>query len=108
LLGETVLPMVALVLHDEDRGVRMLAADTLGESKSPVVVVYLLYPLLTGEFPEPLEFESLRSALAAAAGWDDLPEGKRVTTAAEVAASREAWRRWMISDAASPAKIAGI
>ena len=108
-LGEPVLPMVALVLHDEDRQVRMLAAETLGDSGSPVAVVYLLHLVLSGDAADPLEFETLRAALAAATGTDDLPAGKmRVTTADDVAVSREAWRRWMISDASSPPKIAGI
>jgi hypothetical protein len=103
-----LVPILYLALFDPDANVRMLAADKIGELEEPIGLVYLL-PFLEKEFADVAEYQSVRAALTLVTGFSDLPPGvTAVTTAEGVAASREAWRRWYLSDASADIKLRSI
>ena len=107
-LTPSILPLLSYSLYDEEREVRMLAADVIGEMKRPVGIAYLL-PFVRTQGLDLAEFESIRAALSAIAQFRDRPLGQeRVTTEAEAAGIRETWRRWQLSDASTPMKLAAI
>ncbi len=102
------IPLLRLALSDEDADVRMLAAETMGETGQPACVAYLL-PYAATDSLSQVEYEVVRSALARLTGFIDLPPGQAgVSTPAEVAASREAWRRWRLSDDSKDVKLRAI
>lgn len=105
---ERLLPLLSIALDDPSERVRMLAADTIGRMNRAIGFAYL-YPMLSIESLSVAEYQSIRAALSAITGFADLPDGAReVTNAADVAASREAWRRWRLSDASDAVKLAAI
>jgi hypothetical protein len=57
---------------------------------------------------DPAEHEAIRSALSRIVGFEDRPKGSPVLRPEDVDASREAWRRWNLSDASVPAKLAAL
>ncbi len=86
----------------------MLAAEALGETRKPLGLVYLL-PLLRSETTSVFEYQTVREALSKITEFADLPAGATaVRTPEDVAASREAWRRWRLSDASDGVKRAAI
>lgn len=102
------IPILALALRDPDASVRMLAVETLGDLKDPLGIVYLL-PFVESEITDVVEYQNARDALSRLTGHRDLPPGATsVTTAQDVAASRESWRRWYLSDASSAVKLSAI
>jgi len=107
-LSTSVLPLVSLGLYDEDPSVRMLSSETLGEMAQPAGIVYLL-PFVETEGLEVVEYQSVRAALSSLTGFADLPPGTTAVARPEdVAASREAWRRWRLSDASTQLKLAAL
>ncbi len=108
LAPEQVLPLLAVALYDESERVRMLAAEAIGGSRKPIGLAYL-FPFLSSDGMSVSEYQSVRAALSDITGYVDLPAGtKAVATAADVAASRESWRRWRLSDASDPIKRAAV
>lgn len=108
LAPEQVLPLLSVVLYDESERVRMLAAEAIGGTGRAVGLAYL-FPLLSSESMSVYEYQALRTALGRITGFSDLPPGATsVKTAEDVAASREAWRRWRLSDASDEVKRAAI
>lgn len=102
------IPLLQIALYDDVPKVRMLAAEVLGDLGSPLGLVYLL-PLVEVESTDVFEFQTIRDALARITGFVDLPAGtSAVSTAAEVVASREAWRRWSYSTGARDLKLKAV
>ncbi len=102
------IPLLRLALSDEDVDVRMLAAETMGETGQPACIAYLL-PYAAADSLGIVEYQVVRAALARLTGYADLPPGlEAVSTPAEVAASREAWRRWRLSEASTDLKLRAI
>lgn len=98
------IPLLQIALYDDVPKVRALAAETLGDLGRPLAVVYLL-PLLEVEGMDVFEYQSVRDALSRLVGFSDLPAGTTsVATPADVAASREAWRRWNFSAGSADVK----
>ena len=107
-LTPQILPLLATALYDEAREVRVLAADALGGLKEPAGVAYL-FPFVLTEGLDLQELSAVRAALSAIARWRDLPPAEdQVTTEAQAAAVREAWRRWQVSDASTEVKLAAV
>lgn len=105
---EQALPLLAVALYDDSERVRMLAAEAIGGSKKPIGLAYL-FPFLSSESMSVPEYQSVRRALADITGFRDLPaETIAVATPEDVAKSREAWRRWRLSDASDELKRAAI
>jgi hypothetical protein len=103
-----LIPLLAIALNDPDPSVRMLTADKLGELALPIGLCYLAGQL-DREFTDPADYQSLRAALADVTGFQDLPQGvTAVTQLAQVGPSREAWRRWWLSDASTAAKLKAL
>ncbi|HVG94765.1 MAG TPA: tetratricopeptide repeat protein [Planctomycetota bacterium] len=107
-LSPQVLPVVSLALYDEDATVRTIASEVLGEMGQPAAVLYLL-PFTETEGLDLVEYESVRAALARLTDSFDLPPGcSAVASRDDLQASREAWRRWRLSDESVPVKLAAI
>ena len=86
----------------------MLAAEAIGGTRKPVGLAYL-FPFLASDGMSVPEYQSVRAALSEITGFRDLPAGtKAVATAEDVTASREAWRRWRLSDASDDVKRAAV
>jgi HEAT repeat protein len=106
-LSPQVLPLVSLALYDEDATVRTIASEVLGDMGEPAAVLYLL-PFTETEGIV-VEYESVRRALSRLTGFADLPPGMTAVTSREdVAASREAWRRWRLADESTRVKLDAI
>ncbi len=102
------VPMLRLALSDVEMDVRLLAIETLGEADQPAAIAYLL-PYVASETFGLVEYQVVRAALSRLTGYADLPPGLDVvSTPAEVAASREMWRRWRLSEGSQPQKLAAI
>jgi hypothetical protein len=107
-LGPRAMPLLGIGLYDPDATVRTIALEVLGESEEPAALLYLL-PLLEVRTTDLPEYQTLRHALSLLTGHQDLPAGRTaVETAEDVAASREAWRRWRLSDASTAPKVGAI
>jgi hypothetical protein len=83
----------------------MLAAEGIGDVGAVAGIAYLL-PRLSATDPD--EFESIRSSLARLTEHDDRGPGSPVTRPEEVDASREAWRRWGLSEQSRDPKIRAV
>lgn len=102
------IPLLQIALYDDVPKVRMLAAETLGELGSPLGLVYLL-PLVEVESTDVFEYQTIRDALSRISGHVDLPPGvESVANAADVAASRESWRRWSYSTGSRDVKLKAV
>jgi tetratricopeptide (TPR) repeat protein len=107
-LSPQVLPVVSLALYDEDGTVRTIASEVLGDMAQPAAVLYLL-PFTETEGLDLVEYESVRAALTRLTGHRDLPPGRSaVGSRDDLQASREAWRRWRLSDESVVVKLAAI
>jgi hypothetical protein len=104
-LGPQAIPLLGVALSDESSRVRMLAAEAIGDVGHAAGIAYLL-PRLTVD--DPAEYEASRSSLARLTGHDDRGPDAPVLRLEEVDASREAWRRWRLSDAGRPKKVEAI
>src|SRR5690606_18760337 len=78
------VPLLRLALSDEDVDVRMLAAETMGETGQPACIAYLL-PYAASDSLGTVEYQVIRAALSRLTGYADLPPGlDAVSTPAEV------------------------
>ena len=108
-LGAHGTVQLARALYDPERSVRALAADTMGEVAHPAALAYLLPLVLrTPEDVDPFEFDAYRAAAARVVGPDAPGDARPSKTREDVATRREEWRRWSLSEASVPAKVAAV
>jgi tetratricopeptide (TPR) repeat protein len=106
-LDDQNLPMVSFALYDQDQGVRLTAIETFEDLRAPVALAYLS-PIFAVPSLDLVELSAIRAALTSVTGFRDLAAEQPVRTEAEAAAVREAWRRWRLSEASVPAKLAAV
>ncbi len=107
--------IVARGLLDPDVDVRVLAAETLGEIKTPSGVIYLLGYFLGPKLGDPpdagqtKEMNAARAALIGITGRLDERGGPDVWVAApDVAAMRAAWQVWLAAPDGIHQRLKGI
>ncbi len=97
---------LSFALSDRDRNVRMLAVEAMGDIGHPAGLAYLLPRIL--QVDDPVEVGAIRNALARLTGRADARDRPPPSTAEEVEAIREEWRRWRLSDESVPAKVEAV